>query len=223
MAIVDSTPMQNARTKGGELHSADASKAQRFGRLPGAGLALAVDSGVTGFASALAIFTASPVWVEFERAVDEPVGWREAGFDLHAIAEIAANNNWFQCDLVFGVERRDPHALSAENERGQRNGQRVRIGWNVEVDFCKGAGPSFPPGLSACSSIRAVREFSASAFDVDTSSASKVSFWPGKCSVALMPGASSPRPDSTDEAADLPRQAITPNFAIRALDAPVPA
>ena len=112
--------------------------------------------------------TLSPVLVDFERAVDEPVGQREAGLDLHPIAEIAADNNRLQHDLVVGVERRDAHALRAEDERGEREWRSVLGSAGMwKWTSAKAPGHSFPSGLSACSSISAVREFSASAFEVD--------------------------------------------------------
>src|ERR1700722_20308875 len=76
-----------------------------------------------------------------EWAVDQPISQREARLDLYLVSKIASNHDGLQGDFVVGVERGDLHALGVEDERGERNGQRVRIGGNVEMNFGEGARP----------------------------------------------------------------------------------
>ena len=115
---------------------------------------------------------------------------------MHSVSEIAPDHDRLRDDLAIAVERRDLHPFESMPKKRAVSGTERVFGSarNVEMNFGEGArAKACRPGCPAWSSTRAVREVSARAFDVDTSCASKVSFWPGRCSVALMPGASSPR------------------------------
>ena len=77
----------------------------------------------------------------FLRAVDNPIGEGNPGWDLDIIAEITAKLNFAQHDLVFLVNLGHQHSMRAEDQGRGGNAQDIGIRGNVKVNHGKSTRP----------------------------------------------------------------------------------
>src|ERR1044071_7073472 len=74
------------------------------------------------------------------RAVDDAVGGRKAGGNLHHLAQVARDGDGPQRDLAVGVHGGHAHSLLVEDQRAGRDAERLQVDGKLDARVGEGAG-----------------------------------------------------------------------------------